>query len=122
MGDFYPLEIAEVKRETSEAVALRLKVPEALRSAFRFQPGQHLAVRAVINGEEQRRTYSICSTPQEAQLRIAIKRIADGRFSHWANATLAAGATLEVMPPAGRFVLPASGGEVRQIVAFAAGA
>jgi ring-1,2-phenylacetyl-CoA epoxidase subunit PaaE len=122
MGDFYPLRIAELKRETSEAIALSFAIPEALRGTFRFRPGQHLGVRAVIDGEEQRRSYSICSAPQEERLRIAIKRIADGRFSHWANATLAAGATLEVMPPAGRFVLPPSGGEARQMVAFAAGA
>ena len=79
-------------------------------------------MRAQINGEEQRRSYSICSGPGEEDLRIAIKRIADGRFSHWARATLGAGATLEVMPPAGRFVLPPPSGEAREVVAFAAGA
>jgi ring-1,2-phenylacetyl-CoA epoxidase subunit PaaE len=122
LHDFYPLTIAEAKRETAEAISLRLVVPEALRERFRFKPGQHLAVRALIDGQEQRRSYSICSGPGDGELRIAIKRIANGYFSHWANAKLAAGASLEVMPPAGRFVLPPSTGEPRQIVAFAAGA
>jgi ring-1,2-phenylacetyl-CoA epoxidase subunit PaaE len=122
MHDFHRLTIAEVKQETSEAISVRFRIPPALAALFRFRPGQHLAVRAEINGEEQRRSYSICSPPSEADLRIAIKRIADGRFSHWANATLAAGGTLEVMPPAGRFVLPASNGEARQVMALAAGA
>ena len=106
MHDFQPLAIAEVKRETPEAISVTLEVPEPLRDAFRFKPGQHLPVRADIGGEEQRRTYSICSRPGEARLRIAIKRVADGRFSNWANDTLKAGGTLEAMPPAGRFVLP----------------
>ena len=79
-------------------------------------------MRASIDGEEQRRTYSICCAPGEADLRIAIKRVAEGRFSNWANDTLAAGGTLDVMPPAGRFVLPESDGAARHVVAFAAGA
>jgi len=122
MHDYHRLTIAEVKQETSEAISVRFQIPTALAPLFRFQPGQHLGVRAEIDGQEQRRSYSICSGPGEAGLRIAIKRIADGRFSHWASATLAAGATLEVMPPAGRFVLPACQGETRHLVALAAGA
>jgi len=122
MHDFHALTIAQVKHETPEAISVSFRIPEALRALFQFKPGQHLGVRAQIDGEEQRRSYSICSGPGEEDLRIAIKRIADGRFSHWARATLAAGATLEVMPPAGRFVLPPSSGEARQVVAFAAGA
>jgi ring-1,2-phenylacetyl-CoA epoxidase subunit PaaE len=121
MHDFHPLSIAEVKHETAEAISVTFRIPDALRDLFQFKPGQHLGVRAQINGEEQRRSYSICSGPGE-DLRIAIKRIVDGRFSHWARATLEAGATLEVMPPAGRFVLPPPSGEARQVVAFAAGA
>ena len=122
MHDFQPLEIVEVKRETPEAISIVLAIPEPLRAAFRFKPGQHLPVRATIGGEEQRRTYSICSGPSEPSLRIAIKRVAEGRFSNWANDTLKAGSILEVMPPAGRFVLPRSEGSARHVVAFAAGA
>jgi len=122
MRDYQPLEIAEIDRETDDAVAITLHIPEALREAFGFKPGQHLPVRAEIDGEEQRRTYSICCAPGEGNLRIAIKRVADGRFSNWANDTLAAGATLDAMAPAGRFVLPESDGGPRRVVAFAAGA
>src|SRR5262245_30174307 len=122
MHDFNALTIAQVKHETPEAISVSFRIPEALKALFQFKPGQHLGVRAQINGEEQRRSYSICSGPDEEDLRIAIKRIADGRFSHWARATLGAGATLEVMPPAGRFVLPPPSGEAREVVAFAAGA
>jgi ring-1,2-phenylacetyl-CoA epoxidase subunit PaaE len=121
MHDFQPLEIAEVRRETPDAISVTLVIPDALREAFRFMPGQHLPVRATIDGEEQRRTYSICSGPGEPDLRIAIKRVAEGRFSNWANDTFAAGKRLEAMPPAGRFVLPEGDGQARHIVAFAAG-
>jgi hypothetical protein len=93
MRDYQPLKIVEVRRETPEAISVTLHIPEQLREAFRFKSGQHLPVRASIDGEEQRRTYSICCAPSEADLRIAIKRIAEGRFSNWANDTLAAGGT-----------------------------
>ena len=122
MREYQPLRIAEVRRETPEAISVVLHIPDELREAFRFKPGQHLPVRASIDGEEQRRTYSICCAPDEAGVRIAIKRIAEGRFSNWANDALAVGGTLEAMPPAGRFVLPASDGAQRHVVAFAAGA
>jgi ring-1,2-phenylacetyl-CoA epoxidase subunit PaaE len=121
MHDYEPLDIIEVKHETSEAITVTLGVPAARREEFRFKPGQHLPVRASIDGEEQRRTYSICSGPGEPNLRIVIKRVPEGRFSNWANDTLAAGMRLEAMPPAGRFVLPAGDGRQRRIVAFAAG-
>jgi ring-1,2-phenylacetyl-CoA epoxidase subunit PaaE len=120
MHDFVPLTITAVHRETADAIVVSLAVPEAHRDAFRFRPGQHLALRAVLGGEEVRRTYSICSAP-DAPLSIAIKRVPGGLFSCWANDTLAAGATIEAMPPAGRFVLPAEPGPNGHVIAFAAG-
>lgn len=120
--DFHPLRIAEVRHETADAISVLFAIPDPLRSAFAFKPGQHLALRATLNGEEQRRTYSICSGPSDAALRIAIKRVPGGLFSTWANDTLGAGQTLEVLPPVGRFILPESDGRPRHILAFAAGA
>jgi ring-1,2-phenylacetyl-CoA epoxidase subunit PaaE len=122
MHEYHPLGIAAVRRETAAAIAVTLDVPSSLAAAFRFRPGQHLPVRATIDGAEQRRTYSICCGPGEPGLRIAIKRIPGGLFSNWANDTLKAGDILDVMPPAGRFVLPDSEGEARHVVACAAGA
>ena len=121
MSEFHSLEIAEVKRETAEAISVAFLIPAAHQRTFQFRPGQHVGVRARIHDQEERRSYSICSGPGDP-VRIAIKRIADGRFSHWASATLTAGTTLEVMPPAGRFVLPPSDGEPRHVLAVAAGA
>lgn len=121
MHDFVTLEIANVRRETADAISVTLFVPDGLRELFRFKPGQHLPVRTSMDGEELRRTYSICSRVGEPGLRIAIKRVADGSFSNWANDTFAPGGKLEVMPPAGRFVLPLGDGTPRHVVAFAAG-
>jgi ring-1,2-phenylacetyl-CoA epoxidase subunit PaaE len=121
MHDFQRLTITEVWRELPDAISVALAVPPLLREAYRFKPGQHLAFRVKLDGEEIRRTYSICSGPGDEHLRIAIKRVAGGHFSHWANDTLKAGQTLEALPPAGRFILPESDGKRRHIVALAAG-
>ena len=121
LRDFHAVAIAEVKRETPDAISVAFAVPEALREAFRFQAGQHLTLRTQFGEEEVRRNYSICSGPDDA-LRIAIKRVDGGYFSVWANQALAAGGILDVMPPQGRFVLPESDGSPRHVVAIAAGA
>lgn len=120
--DFQTLLIKSVRRETPEAISISLQIPEGLRAAFAWKPGQHIALRATFDGEEQRRTYSICSGPDDDLLQIAIKRVAGGRLSTWANDTLAPGQWLEVMPPAGRFILPASDGGPRHVLTLAAGA
>ena len=100
---FHQLRIADVRREIDDAVSLRLEVPDDTREAFRFTPGQHLTLRAEVDGEELRRNYSICVAPHEDELRVAIKQITGGRFSTWANKNLQAGHVVEVMPPHGSF-------------------
>lgn len=100
---FHPLTIAEVRRETDDAVSLRFALPDALRDRFAFRAGQHVTLRAELDGEELRRNYSVCVSPHEGELRIAIKQIAGGRFSSWANRNLAAGHVIELMPPHGSF-------------------
>ncbi len=123
MPRFHSLRIAHVADETRDAVVITFEVPEAQREAFRFTPGQHVTLRTLVSGEEIRRSYSICSAPHEAGLRIAIKRVPDGLFSTWAQRELRPGHRLEVMEPSGSFGIPrcavASGG--RHHLAFAAG-
>ncbi len=121
--DFHMLEIAELRRETPDATSFGLAVPTGLVDAFRFKPGQHIAVRARIDGEEVRRTYSITSAPGDRLLWITIKRVGDGVFSSWAHDALTAGKSLDCMEPAGRFILPRedTSGAARRIIAIAAG-
>ena len=121
MSKFYPLSVAAVRNDTRDTIAVTFNVPAELEENFRYQQGQHLTLRALINGEDVRRSYSICSAVQDKMLRVAIKRCASGLFSSWANDTLKPGATIEVMPPMGHFNVPLDAANARNYVAFAAG-
>ncbi len=119
--EFRPLEIKSIRRETADALSLGLALPAEARAEFAYKPGQHLVVRKVLGGEEVRRTYSICSGPGDDLLWITIKRVEGGAFSPFAHADMKVGDRIEVMPPAGRFVLPAYAGRARNLVAIVAG-
>ena len=98
---FHPLEITDVTRETPDAVSLTFKVPPELTPDFAFRPGQYLTLRAEVDGEDVRRSYSICAAPGEP-LRVGVKRLEGGRLSGFA-AGLKPGDRIDVMPPEGRF-------------------
>lgn len=121
MAGFHSLTVSEIRRETDDAVSIRLDVPDALRDAFRFAPGQYLTLRAEIDGEDVRRSYSICSGVNDNELRVAVKKVQDGRFSSYANDTLAVGDTLQVMPPEGRFTAPIDAAAAKSYLMIAAG-
>ncbi|WP_339487303.1 1,2-phenylacetyl-CoA epoxidase subunit PaaE [Pseudomonas sp. EL_65y_Pfl2_R95] len=103
MSKFHNLKIKEVRAETRDAVSVAFEIPSELREEFRFTQGQHLVMRTQINGEEVRRSYSICTGVHDDDLRVAIKRVGGGLFSCYANETLKAGHSVEVMPPSGSF-------------------
>ncbi|MEO8487310.1 MAG: 1,2-phenylacetyl-CoA epoxidase subunit PaaE [Betaproteobacteria bacterium] len=121
MSKFHKLPIARVDRETRDAIAITFAVPAALAGEFRYEPGQHLTLKADIDGQDVRRSYSICSGAQDRVLRIAIKRAQDGWFSAWANERLKPGDTIEVMAPMGHFHVPLDPGARHHYVGFAAG-
>jgi len=110
-----------VKRETREALVVTFEVPADLRERFRFTQGQFLTLLVDLDGEEVRRSYSICSARDDDDLRVAIKRVADGRFSAWAHEALVPGATIEVGPPDGRFHVPLAAENTRHYLGIAAG-
>ncbi len=118
---FHALTVAEVRRETREAVSIRFDVPPALVESFAFKAGQYLTLRAVIAGEDVRRNYSICAAPGDGVLRVAVKALAGGKFSSYANEILQPGDTLEVMPASGHFTAPFGEGRALSYAAFAAG-
>jgi ring-1,2-phenylacetyl-CoA epoxidase subunit PaaE len=118
---FHKLKIAEVRRETPDAVSIRFDVPPELKDAFSFKAGQHLTLRMTMNGEDLRRNYSVCVAPHENEIRIAVKQMPGGRFSGWANNALTTGAEVEVLPPLGRFVLPEPRQRAPYYVALAGG-
>jgi ring-1,2-phenylacetyl-CoA epoxidase subunit PaaE len=118
---FHTLRIAEVISETSDAKSIRFDLPEELREEFFFKPGQHLTLKADIEGEDIRRTYSLCVAPQEGQLKVTVKRIAGGAFSNWANDNLRPGDHIEVMAPHGSFTWEFTPGASNHYAGFAGG-
>jgi ring-1,2-phenylacetyl-CoA epoxidase subunit PaaE len=118
---FHRLHIGEVRRETADAISLTFAIPAALKEDYVFSPGQYLTLRGEVDGGDIRRSYSICSGPDEDELRIAIKSVDGGLFSSWANHALKPGDSIEVMTPTGRFGIVPSPQEARVHVGFAAG-
>ncbi len=118
---FHTLTIEGLRQETSDAVSLAFAVPPKLRAAYAYQPGQYLTLRATIEGEDVRRSYSICSGLDDGELRVVAKRVVGGAFSNWAQEKLHAGDRMSVMTPGGRFGVPIEPGSARTLVAFVAG-
>lgn len=121
MSTFQTLMVESVRHETRDAVVVTFSVPPDRAADFRFVQGQYLTLRADIGGEDLRRSYSICSGVDDDALRIAIKRVAGGRFSTWAQDALVAGSRVDVMPPQGRFFIPLAPEAARHYVGFAVG-
>jgi ring-1,2-phenylacetyl-CoA epoxidase subunit PaaE len=119
--DFFKLPVRSVRKDTRDAVVIEFGVPEHLEETFRFDAGQYLTLRETIDGEEHRRSYSICIAPHRGKLRVAVKRVDEGAFSNWVHEALEAGAELDVAPPQGRFFVPLDAASTRNYLAIAAG-
>src|SRR5882762_6643816 len=118
---FHRLVVNDLRQESPDAVSLTFAIPKELADDYSFNPGQYLTLRTTMDGEEVRRSYSICSGPDDGELRIAVKKVDGGAFSNWAADDLKAGDELEVMTPTGRFGITHAPGEARVYVGFAAG-
>ena len=118
---FKKLIIKDVKRETIDAVSLLFNVPEEFKSDYTFIAGQYLNLRLTLDGKEIRRAYSICSSPENCELRIAVKAVKNGAFSQFANTKLKAGDILEVGKPEGKFTFEPESHHQKNYVAFVAG-
>ena len=103
MPKFHQLKISNIRKETEESVSIAFDVPADLKDDYQFISGQYLTLKAMINGEDVRRSYSICTAPHENELRVAIKKVEDGRFSTFANEVLKESDLLDVMTPMGKF-------------------
>jgi ring-1,2-phenylacetyl-CoA epoxidase subunit PaaE len=118
---FHTLTVKDIRKETDDCVSVAFDIPPSLENDFRFEQGQNITIRKVIEGEELRRNYSICTAPTDHELRVAIKAMPYGRFSTWANTSLKKGDSLEVMPPTGKFNTPLDPTAQKNYLAFAAG-
>ena len=118
---FHPLQVAGIRKETSDCVSIAFSIPEELTDTFRYKQGQYVTLRTSINGEDIRRSYSICSSPLDNELRVAVKKVEHGVFSTYANETLKKGDTLDVMPPLGKFFTELNPSQEKKYTGFAAG-
>lgn len=120
-GHFHQLTVSDVNRETPECVSVAFALTDDLREKYKFLPGQYLTFKFMEAGEEIRRSYSICASPYDGELRVAIKEVPGGAFSTHANRSLKVGDVLDVMMPMGNFILEPNANAKNQYVAFAAG-
>lgn len=121
MAQFYPLRVTDVKRDTRDSVVLTLAPPEGDKNAFKFIQGQYLTFRRTFDGEEMRRSYSICAGVNDGVLRVGIKKVDGGWFSSWANDELRPGESIDAMPPMGNFHAPLIADAARGYLGFAGG-
>ncbi|MEC5164796.1 ring-1,2-phenylacetyl-CoA epoxidase subunit PaaE [Flavobacterium sp. PL11] len=121
MSSFLKLIIKEVKRETKDAVSILFNVPEELKANYKFLAGQYLNLKLTLDGEEIRRAYSICSSSDSGELRIAVKAVNGGAFSQFANTKLKAGDAIEIGTPEGKFTFEPQADRQKNYAAFAAG-
>jgi ring-1,2-phenylacetyl-CoA epoxidase subunit PaaE len=118
---FHPLRVKAIEPDTHEAVIVSFEVPADLREVFGFTQGQYLTLRHDIDGQDLRRSYSICAGLDDGELRVGVRKVRGGVFSNWINANLQPGETLQVMAPQGRFFVPIEPASARHHVGIAGG-
>jgi ring-1,2-phenylacetyl-CoA epoxidase subunit PaaE len=117
---FHPLRVNEVRLDAEDALIVGFEVPPELRETFRFTAGQYLTLRADVNGQDLRRSYSICAGEDDGLLRVGVRRVEGGAFSTFVHDSLRPGDVIEVFPPQGRFNLPEASGP-RHVLGIAGG-
>ncbi|MFM2213639.1 MAG: 1,2-phenylacetyl-CoA epoxidase, subunit [Bacteroidota bacterium] len=121
MAKFHSVTIADIYKETKDCSVLTFDIPKELQAEFQYKQGQHLTLRATVNGNEVRRSYSLCSCPLDHKWQVAVKKITDGVFSTFVNDSLKKGDVLDVMPPNGAFFTEVNATLAKNYIAFAAG-
>jgi len=121
MAQFYKLKIQDIYKETDDCSVVSFEIPENLRDEFLFNSGQHLTLKVDIDGEDVRRSYSLCSSPQDGEWKVAVKLIPGGKFSSYVNQQLQKGDELEVMAPSGTFGVAIQPEKAKNYLFFAAG-
>ena len=118
---FHPLRVRAVLPDTAEAVVVSFDVPDELREVFSFTQGQYLTLRKDIDGQDLRRSYSICAGVDDGELRVGVRKVRGGVFSNWINEHLMHGDVINVMAPQGRFFVPMEPKQRRHHVGIAGG-
>jgi ring-1,2-phenylacetyl-CoA epoxidase subunit PaaE len=121
MADFHNIKVADIYKETDDTSVVTFEIPSELKKEFKFSQGQHLTLKADIDGDDVRRSYSLCSSPLENQWKVAVKQILGGKFSTYVNEKLKTGDQIELMPPSGTFGVPINSNASKNYLFFAAG-
>ena len=121
MAKFHSIKVLDIYKETKDCLVVSFEIPAALKQDFSFTQGQHLTLRANINGKEERRSYSLCASPLENKWEIAIKKLEGGLFSNFVQEKLKKGDFIDVMPPNGTFFTAINPSKPKNYIAFAAG-
>ena len=121
MSKFHTIKIADIYKETKDCSVISFEIPVALQEEFQFIQGQHLTLKSSIDGKEERRSYSLCSSPIENKWKVAVKKINGGVFSTFVNENLKKGDFLDLMPPNGDFFTTVNPTKAKNYIAFAAG-
>ena len=121
MSKFHTIKIADIYKETKDCCVISFEIPADLQEEFKFIQGQHLTLKSSINGKEERRSYSLCSSPNENKWKVAVKKINGGVFSTFVNENLKKGDFLDLMPPNGEFFTTVNPTKAKNYIAFAAG-
>lgn len=121
MAEFHKIKVSDIYKETKDTSVVTFEIPDDLKERFRFHQGQHLTLKADINDEDVRRSYSLCSSPLDGQWKVAVKQILGGKFSTYINETLKKGDAIEVMAPSGVFGVEVQPENAKNYLFFAAG-
>ena len=121
MAEFYSLKVEDIYKETEDTSVVTFQIPSELYEEFKYRQGQHLTLKANIDGEDVRRSYSLCSSPIESEWKVAVKKIPGGKFSSYINDQVKSGDIIEVMPPSGTFGVSVNKDASKNYLFFAAG-
>ncbi len=121
MAAWYDIKVSDIYKETKDCVVVSFDIPEDLKEKFKYRHGQHITLRKIIDGEDVRRNYSLCTSPLDNKWTVAVKTIRDGFFSNYAFNTLKKGDSLQIMPPHGEFFVEVDKEASNNYIAFAAG-
>ena len=118
---FDTLKIEKIVKETEDTISIYFEIPSGLSYRYSFKAGQYLTIKAEIEGEEVRRSYSICTAPHAASPAVSIKRVKGGRMSNYLHDHIKAGQKLDILAPEGRFTVLPDSAVARDHYFFAAG-
>ena len=121
MAQFHNLKVKDIYKETSDTSVVAFDIPQNLEKAFTYHQGQHLTLKATLDNEDVRRSYSLCTSPNDKEWKVAVKQIPGGKFSTYINEVVQTGDSIEVMAPSGKFGVPVDATKAKNYLFFAAG-